>query len=281
MGSAKFEEVPIGQVHHYWNSRPCNIRHSPKPVGTKEYFDEVEQRKYFVEPHILRFAEFDRWKGKRVLEVGCGIGTAVVSFARAGAHVTAVDLTEESLALAKKRVEVFGLQDRVTFYQANAEELTRVVPAQTFDLVYSFGVLHHTPHPGAALEQIKQYMGPESTFKVMVYNRYSWKALWVLLRSGKGRFWKLDELMARHSEAQTGCPVTYIFSRRQGKRWLREHGFEIESSFVDHIFPYRVRDYKEYRYKKEWYFRLMPRFLFRGLERAFGWHLCLTAKLAS
>ena len=62
-------EVPIEAVKSYWDARPCNIRHSTAPVGTREYFDQVEARKYFVEPHIPRFAEFERWKGKKVLEV--------------------------------------------------------------------------------------------------------------------------------------------------------------------------------------------------------------------
>ena len=70
----EFASETIGRVAGYWNSRPCNIRHSPLPVGTREYFDQVEARKYFVEPHIPAFACFDEWKGKRVLEIGCGIG---------------------------------------------------------------------------------------------------------------------------------------------------------------------------------------------------------------
>src|SRR4051812_9091376 len=70
--TTQFEQVPVEQVRDYWNRRPCNIRHSPKPVGTREYFDEVEARKYFVEPHIPGFAEFSRWAGKEVLEIGCG-----------------------------------------------------------------------------------------------------------------------------------------------------------------------------------------------------------------
>jgi 2-polyprenyl-3-methyl-5-hydroxy-6-metoxy-1,4-benzoquinol methylase len=88
-------------------------------MGTKEYFDEVEQRKYTVEPHIPPFAEFPKWANKRVLEVGCGIGTDTISFARAGARVTAVDLSPKSLDIAKHRAEVYGLSDRIEFHLAN------------------------------------------------------------------------------------------------------------------------------------------------------------------
>ena len=72
---ATFSETPIDRVRDYWNARPCNLRHSPATVGTRQYFDEVEARKYFVEPHIPGFAQFQRWSGKRVLEIGCGLGT--------------------------------------------------------------------------------------------------------------------------------------------------------------------------------------------------------------
>src|SRR5512132_4374144 len=128
MSSSIFQDTPIQKVREYWNSRPCNIRHSPQPVGTREYFNEVEARKYFVEFHIPRFAEFDRWKGKKVLEIGCGIGTDTISFARAGAQVTAVDLTEKSLEVARQRAKVFGFEDRIRFIQANAEKLSDSVP---------------------------------------------------------------------------------------------------------------------------------------------------------
>ena len=274
-----FSQLPIERVREYWDNRPCNIRHSPKPVGTREYFDEVETRKYFVEPHILRFAEFERWRGKRVLEIGCGIGTDTMNFARNGASVTAVDISEKSLEIARKRAEVNGLADRIRFFHGSAEQLDQVVRPEAFDLIYSFGVIHHTPHPDRVLEQIRNYVRPGSTMKVMVYNRYSWKVFWILLTYGKCQFWRLAELVARYSEAETGCPVTYSYSRRDLRDLMEKHGFHVKQIQTEHIFPYRIQDYVQYRYKKEWYFRWLPEPLFHALERVFGWHLCVTAQV--
>lgn len=275
---SSFVEVPIDKVKAYWNNRPCNIRHSQSEIGTKQYFDEVEARKYFVEPHIPAFAEFERWRGKKVLEIGCGIGTDTINFARAGATVTAVDLSSESLALAKQRAEVFGLSDRITFYQANAEELSKIVPPEKYDLVYSFGVIHHSPHPENIIEQIREnFVGDDTTLKLMVYYRHSWKVFWILLTYGYGAFWRLDELVATHSEAQTGCPVTYSYSVKGIKKLLGD-GFKLEKSEIEHIFPYRIPDYVKYEYVKVWYFRYLPDRVFRWLENKLGWHLCVTAK---
>ena len=120
----------LADVQRYWDARPCNIRHSPKPVGTREYFDEVEARKYFVESHIPAFADFERWRGKRVLEIGCGIGTDTVNFARAGAQVTAVDLSSESLE-CRAAAEVFGRRRPDPIHVGNAEELPSVLAGES------------------------------------------------------------------------------------------------------------------------------------------------------
>jgi 2-polyprenyl-3-methyl-5-hydroxy-6-metoxy-1,4-benzoquinol methylase len=271
-------EKSIADVQRYWDARPCNIRHSTKPVGSKEYFDEVEARKYFVELHIPAFADFDRWRGKRVLEVGCGIGTDSINFARAGADLTAVELSGESLRIAAERAEVMGVADRIRFVQANAEELTSTVTDGPYDLVYSFGVIHHTPHPQQALAEMRALAAPGGTLKLMIYHRRSWKVFSVVAAQGHGRFWKTDELVAEHSEAQTGCPVTFSYTRREARELVERSGFEVQDLSVDHVFPYRVRDYVEYRYVKEPYFRWMPEPLFRAFERRFGWHLLVTAE---
>lgn len=273
-----FSDVPVERVRDFWNRRPCNIRHSPKPVGSLEYFEEVRRRKYLVEPHIPEFADFTRWAGRRVLEVGCGIGTDTMSFALAGASVVAVDLSERSLEIARQRAELYGVAERVRFVQANAELLSESLEPEPYDLIYSFGVIHHTPHPERAVAQFRKFSAAGSTLKLMVYHRYSWKVLGIVLSQGKGRFWRLDELVASSSEAQSGCPVTFSYSRRRARELVEQFGFKAVECRVEHIFPYRVEDYTQYRYVWQWQFRAMPPPVFRWLERTAGWHLCLTAQ---
>lgn len=264
----------IAKVRQFWDARPCNIRHSPKAVGTIDYFNEVEIRKYFVEPHIPDFAEFDKWCGKKVLEIGCGIGTDTINFARFGANVTAVDLSTKSLNIAKMRANAFG--EHIKFYDANVECLSNKVAVKPYDLVYSFGVIHHTPNPTVAIQEIKKYMKPGSILKIMVYNRWSWKVLGIIIKHGWRHLWDIDRSISMYSEAQTGCPVTYTFTKRSIAKLL--DGFKIESMEIEHIFPYVVSEYKDYRYKKHWYFRMMPNSIFSKLEKILGWHLCVTAK---
>ena len=264
----------IDQVRAYWNRRPCNVRHSTSPVGSKEYFDEVEARKYFVEPHIPKFADFARWRGKKVLEIGCGIGTDSINFARAGADVTVVDLSDESLALCKKRFAVYG--QKGNFYLGDAEELSSFVPVEKYDLVYSFGVIHHTPRPERVLEQIKLYCKPETELRLMLYSRWSWKVLWIIFAYGHGAFWRADELVAKYSEAQDGSPVTYYYSFGGVRRLLRD--YNVVTIKKDHIFPYRIDKYVKYEYEWVWYFRWLPTPWFSWLERRLGWHTLITAR---
>jgi len=273
-----FSQITVDAVRNYWDRRPCNIRHSPKRVGTREYFDEVETRKYFVEPHIPRFAQFERWRGKKVLEIGCGIGTDTTNFARHGAMVTAVDLAPQSLELAKKRVATYGLENQARFYAGSAEDLTSFVPVEPYDLIYSFGVIHHTPHPERVMEQMRSYARLGTVIKLMVYYRHSWKVFWILMGYGKGRFWRIKELVAEHSEAQTGCPVTYTYTHEEGRRLVESGGFHLTEAFVDHIFPYRIPEYVKYEYKKAWPWSWTPAGTTRWMEQHFGWHLCLTAE---
>lgn len=266
----------IQEVRQFWNTQPCNIKHSAAKVGSKRYYDEVETRKYFVEPHIPLFADYPRWQGKTVLEIGCGIGTDTINFAKNGAMVTAVDLSDKSLNLAKKRAKVYGVEKQIKFYRANAEELSKQIPIKKYDLIYAWGMIHHTPKPTRVIAEIKKFTYKNSTIKLMVYYKYSWKVLQILLQYGHGAFWNLDKLVATHSEAATGSPVTYIYSKKSARLLLKD--FTITDMRVDHIFPYNISEYIKYRYAKVWYFRYLPTSIFRFLETHFGWHLCITAR---
>jgi 2-polyprenyl-3-methyl-5-hydroxy-6-metoxy-1,4-benzoquinol methylase len=267
----------IDRVRQYWNNRPCNIRHSAKELGSPEYFDEVTARKYLVEPHIPGFADFASWSGKRVLEIGCGIGTDTEQFARAGATVVAVDLSEESMKLARQRIELRGLSDRVTFFVANAEELSSTVPIQEFDLIYSFGVLHHTPEPDRAFAELAKFMGPHTEVRMMLYHRRSSKTAALVLRHGFPKIWEVDKAVAKQSEAEFGCPYAYTYTEKSINRSLARAGLFVRETDVDHIFPYQIGPYKRYEYKRRWYWAILPKSVFRWAETTFGWHLLITA----
>lgn len=252
----------IEGVRSYWDSRPCNIRHSPLPIGTRQYFDEVSRRKYTVEPHISRFAHFKAWKGKSVLEIGCGIGTDAESFGRCGAKYTGIELSSNSLELSKLRFSQLGLEGH--FILGNAEYLSDILPPQQFDLVYSFGVIHHTPNPQAIVDAVAGYMHSDSEFRLMLYAKNSWKD--IMIEEG------LDQ-----PEAHRGCPIAKTFSPAEVISLL--HRYDVVSMEQDHIFPYVVGDYVEHRYKVQPWFKAMPRRMFRALERRLGWHTLIVAKL--
>ena len=261
----------IDKVRAYWDRRPCNIRHSSAPVGSRQYFEEVQDRKYSVESHIPAFADFWRNRDKKVLEVGCGIGTDTMEFARHGCKVTAVDLSEESLTIAKQRAQVFSLQDWITFRYADAEHLSDFILRQPYDLIYSFGVIHHSPDPARILREMHRFTRPGTVLKLMVYHKFSWKVLWMLLNYGYE-----PNFIAKSSEAESNCPVTYAYSKAEAKKLMEQAGFTVTGIRVEHIFPYEISAYKRYEYKKVWYFRWMPHTWFRWLEQRFGWHLLIT-----
>jgi len=253
----------INDVKTFWDSRPCNIRHSSEQVGTRKYFDEVEARKYFVEPHIPKFADFSAWTGKRVLEIGCGIGTDAVNFVRNGAVYTGVELSRESLEIAKKRFEVFNLEG--SFLEGNAEIIDQLFVGKSFDLIYSFGVLHHTPNISRALNAISRISNEETILKMMLYAKHSWKN--ALIMEG------LDQ-----PEAQYGCPIANVYSREEVTELLNNSGFAVQHIHQDHIFPYIVDKYKNYEYVEEDWFKVMTPQVRKALESQLGWHLLIQAK---
>lgn len=264
-------------IRDYWDRRPCNVRHSPEKPGSKRWAEQVTARKYAIEPHIPMFAGFRIWNKRDVLDAGCGIGIMATTFAKFGARVDAVDISQESLNLAMWIAAAYGVGDKVKLHWGDLEDLSPL-PLTQYDLIWSFGVLHHTPNPELALQGFRKLVKPEGELRLMVYNRYSWKA-WQLiwrhplyaLRHG------IDATVALQSEAQSGCPLTRTYTPKSIKKLLEDNGWQVIGIWVDHIFPWYIPDYIQYRYTKEWYWQLVPGRVFTWLEERFGWHLMVQA----
>lgn len=263
------------KIYNYWNSRPCNIKHSTKEIGTKEYFDEVENKKYFVEPHILTFANFAKWKNKKVLEIGCGIGTACISFLKENAIYTGIDLTDSAIELAKKRIDVYNYT--ADLYVMNAEiEL----PKDKYDLIYSFGVIHHSINPKKIIENAYNVIKDDGEFRLMLYSKWSYKLFW-MMNTYDDFEWKFDNdlnhKIAKYSEAQTGCPQTLTYTFDDIEELLNPY-FKIVNIWKDHIFSYDIEEYKKHNYVKSKEFESINNSDFKSLEKELGWHTMVICK---
>jgi ubiquinone/menaquinone biosynthesis C-methylase UbiE len=189
------------QVKAYWDNEPCGTGGIKFSEGSLEYFEEIEQYRYTVEPFIHSFAQFTRWRGKKILEVGCGAGTDFLQFARAGADANAIDLSTHSVNLTKTRLALYGVKAQVQ--EADAEHLP--FPDNYFDLVYSWGVLHHTPDTAGAMKEVYRVLKPGGQIRIMLYNRHSWIGLKMYLHHGLLKckpFKSLQKIIAAYEESQ-------------------------------------------------------------------------------
>lgn len=244
------------KVYQYWNDRPCNIKHSNKTIGTKEYFSEVTTRKYFVESHIHEFANFKKWNGKLVLEVGCGIGTAAQTFVENGAIYTGIDISDYSIELSKKRFNLFNLNGN--FIVHNIEHL---LPENQFDLIYSFGVLHHTYDIKKAIKNIYDLLKESGEFKLMLYAKNSYKYSQIISN--------LDQF-----EAQSGVPIANVYTNDEVYELLSD--FKNINIKQTHLFPYKIEEYKKYNYVIDEVYNKLSSEEFKKMEETLGWHLCIT-----
>lgn len=260
--------MSLTDVKSFWDRQPCNIRHSKKELGSKEYFEEVRGKKMFVEPHIKSFADFQKYTNKNVLEVGCGIGTAGYYFVESGANYTGVDLSTNSIELTKKHLAHStpkSLLHEYNIFEWNIEEPLPLQYNNNFDLVYSFGVLHHTPNIDLAIQNIYSVLKSGGEFKLMLYAKNSWKNFMI-----EGEF---DQF-----EAQSGCPVANVYSHQDVIELLSKHNFKDIEIVQDHIFKYKVDAYKNNEYIEEDWFRTMPQDMKNILDKKLGWHLCISCK---
>jgi 2-polyprenyl-3-methyl-5-hydroxy-6-metoxy-1,4-benzoquinol methylase len=248
------------KIIKYWNNRPCNIKHSSQPVGSREFFNEVSARRFVVEPHIPEFAGFHLWNGKRVLEIGCGIGSDAEEFAKHGAEYVGVDISHESVTLSQQRFELAGLDGE--FRVRDASQL--LTDLGKFDLVYSYGVIHHFPGIDQIVKNVHDVLVPGGEFRFMVYAKNSWK--YAMIQKG------LDQY-----EAQAGCPYAQAFSKEEIVQLLN-NGWTVERLRQDHCFMYNIDAYKQGKYQLEPWFAAMPEPYQQAVREYLGWHLLVKAR---
>ena len=255
-----------------WSADPAGAVYGREhEFGSREFFDAVERHRYQeYAPWMPEVMGFDEFAGARLLEVGCGMGTDLLQFARGGALVTGVDLTPRSIQISRQHFSVYGASG--DFAISDAEHLP--FADESFDVVYSNGVLHHTPDTRGAVREAHRVLRPGGLARVMLYHRGS-LGYWgeVIIRHGilgaellRGN--SAADIMGKHVEFNEGGghPLVKVYSRREARKlfaMFREVSLQVEQLT-----------------RPEFYFlgRVIPDGIFRRLQRSIGWNLIISAR---
>lgn len=266
-------EPSLSAVAAHWEAEPCGTRDLP-PDDRRRFFAELEQERYELEPYIPRLARFAEGREKRVLEIGVGAGTDFVQWVRAGADATGIDLTSRGVDLTRERLGLEGLTAEVL--QGNAEALP--FPDESFDHVYSWGVLHHSPDTPQAVREVHRVLRPGGTATVMIYHRHAWVpwTVWAVQGPLKGRAGlSVREAIAEHLES----PGTKAYSRAEAAELFAPFAEARIRTVLSHGDLLRMRPsgrYSSGSYRVLW--RLYPRWLVRMLGDRFGTNLVIEAR---
>jgi len=284
------------RVREFWQQHPCGTKFSDAEMGSREFFDRIEKHRYEKEWHIPDAADFAGARGLKVLEIGCGIGTDGAQFAKAGADYTGIDLTEAAIDLARRRFVLAELKG--DFCVSDAERLD--FPDDSFDLVYSHGVLHHTPDIEAAVAEIHRVLKPGGRAVVMLYHRGSYNyrvGIRVLRRAGAGLLKSESgirivnrltgepvESLREHAASMknangnvsaaellnqstdgAGNPLARVYSRREARELFKQfRKVELRAYFLNKRFIPLIGN-------------LLPRSFESALASRWGWHLWIYA----
>lgn len=181
-GAARVRSELNQRVREYWESEPNGTAPSVAPLegDRSSWFKAIEARRYELEPFIRAAAQFERYSGKRLLEIGVGVGTDHLQWARAGAICHGVDITDAAVALTKEHLGLHGFQSDLRVSDAE----TLPFPDESFDIVYSWGVIHHAESPARIVDEVFRVLRPGGVFVGMVYARHSVVALKLWIRHG-------------------------------------------------------------------------------------------------
>ncbi|MBI2839971.1 MAG: methyltransferase domain-containing protein [Acidobacteria bacterium] len=245
----------IGKIREYWNERIHDLEMAKHPVATREFFDDLDDYRFDKLRYLPRLVDFNGHKGRRLLEVGCGIGIDLVRFAKGGARVTGVDLSETAIRLTRTNFQSRGMSNGAQMIIGNGEQLP--FAENTFDVVYAHGVIQYTADAARLIADCRRVLKPGGDGIFMVYNRVSWlNALSKVMKVG-----------LEHEDA----PVLRKFTAAELREMLR--GFS-EVRIIPERFPVKSR--LHHGWKAAVYnglfvgvFNALP----RSLVRRFGWHL--------
>lgn len=260
-------------VKEYWEEEVCGTR-----LGdTVDAYEALKACEYHITAEL---AEYPAWAGRNVLEIGVGGGSDFLKFVRAGADATGVDLTDAAVSMVRDRLRSEGLQAECR--QADAEDLD--LPDATFDLVYSYGVLHHSGDPDRAFREVFRVLRPGGEFRGMVYSDFSacGTFLWGVYGLLKGRpFRSQRDIIYHHLES----PGTKSYGTAEFGRVLEAAGFEVERLYKRACSGDLLIMPPSAKYAsglKRVLFRtaqvLLPRFLIRRFENQLGMGLCFVAR---
>lgn len=260
------------RAREQWGQDPCGAEHAREhEFGTREFFDAVERHRYEeYAPWMPRVMGFNDFKGQRLLEVGCGMGSDLLQFARGGARCTGVDLTPRSIEITRHRFALYG--ERGEFLLSDGEHLP--FADESFDVVYSNGVLHHTPDTAGAVKEVHRVLRPGGTAKVMLYHKNS-LAYWgeIILRHGlvggdflRGR--TPQQIMNRRVEysEHDAEPLVKVYTRKEAAK-LFEMFTEVRTE-VEQMTRAELRLLSP----------LVSDSLFTRLGRSLGWNVIITAR---
>ena len=211
------------RAQEQWAQDPCGAEFGREhELGTREFFEAVERQRYNdYAPWMRQLMGFDRFAGSSLLEIGCGMGSDLLQFARGGAFCTGIDLTTRSIEITRHRFTLYDQQASLMI--SDGEHLP--FKSNSFDVVYSNGVLHHTPDTEGAIQEVRRVLRPGGVAKIMLYHRNSLN-FWVeiVLRRGllageylRGR--SSEQIMSRVIEfsEHEARPLVKVYSRKQAR----------------------------------------------------------------
>jgi len=260
------------RVRGHWQAQPCGTRELPA-ADRRAFFKQLALERYQVEPYLWDFAQFERGKDLRLLEVGVGAGTDFINWVRHGANATGIDLTEQGVALTRERLALEGLSAQVQV--GDAEDLP--FPDASFDLVYSYGVLHHSPDTPKAIHEVLRVLVPGGRALIMIYHLPSWTGwmLWALHALGKLRPWRSPRWAIYH---HLESPGTKAYTKAEARKLFQAFTtvqIRTQLGNGDLLKMRPATKYASLPHRVLWH--LYPRWLVRRMGNRFGLLLFIEA----